>query len=288
MTPIRVVLGPYPATARARTRNRFDGADVEWCEVRPVHRAFGPMMLELAYDVSELALLAFLQAVEAGRPLVLLPVVLTGALPQQCVVVREGTGRPGPAWLRGRRVGIRSYGQTTGLWVRQALWAQDGVHWSELAWVTEEGPRLQEYPDPGNVERSRGALQPVFERGGLDALVVPGGQASSLGEPLWPDPAGAAAGWLERFGVVPANHMVVATRRVLEERKEVLWELYDALAEGVEAERAERASAGALGGPVVRCGWDEVWPVVELAIEAGVAQGSLHGTGFAKEGLRAW
>ncbi len=119
MNPLKVALRDYPHTLPLKDGTVVpDGYDLDFAKVEPIHRAFAPMVRELRYEVSELAVATLLQAIEAGRPVVALPVVLHGNYHYRSIWTWKGHGGLSPADLRGRRVGVRAYSQTTGLWVR--------------------------------------------------------------------------------------------------------------------------------------------------------------------------
>ena len=91
------------------------------------------------FDVSELAIVTFLQARAYGKPLVLLPVVLAARL-ESALLCRADSDIRGPHDLVGRRVGIRAYSQTTGVWLRGVLADAHGVRPHDMRWITLEVP----------------------------------------------------------------------------------------------------------------------------------------------------
>src|SRR5438105_2008158 len=76
-TTLSAAIGRYPHTrALHEGQVRPAGFALELADVEPVHRAFRPMVEQLAYDVSEMAIATFLVAKEFGKPLLGLPVVV--------------------------------------------------------------------------------------------------------------------------------------------------------------------------------------------------------------------
>jgi 4,5-dihydroxyphthalate decarboxylase len=71
MTRLRAALGDY-AHALPLKKNEITSASVafEFSEIKPVFRAFGTMIREQAFDVSEMAIASYLQAKAHGKPLV--------------------------------------------------------------------------------------------------------------------------------------------------------------------------------------------------------------------------
>jgi len=74
-----IVLGDHPHFAPLRSGEAApEGLELEFVDVEPTNRAFAPMLREGRYDISEMAITVFLQAVEVGKPVWLLPVVAVG------------------------------------------------------------------------------------------------------------------------------------------------------------------------------------------------------------------
>ncbi|HSG65895.1 MAG TPA: hypothetical protein VLD39_12880, partial [Gammaproteobacteria bacterium] len=62
-------------------------------EVKPIHRAFRPMVMEAAFDVSELAIVTAIQGVDHGKPIVALPVTVAARFQHKCIVQNADRGR---------------------------------------------------------------------------------------------------------------------------------------------------------------------------------------------------
>jgi 4,5-dihydroxyphthalate decarboxylase len=205
-----VVLGNSPPAQLLK-----DGTipDLEFPEVDPVYKAFAPMVRELRYDFSEMAIATYLQAREAGKPISLLPVVLVGGRHHRSLVRLAGT-EAGPRDLVGRRVGVRSYTQTTGLWVRGVLREEFGVEADQITWVTTEGPHVAEYTEPPFVERTSRTLADLLRDGDIAAAI--GVPASDATVPVIPDPDAAAHAWSARHHTTPVNHMLTVRTELID------------------------------------------------------------------------
>src|SRR5258708_2361731 len=95
-------------------------------DVKPANRFFKPMVRELKFDVSEMAIATYVQAKAYGKPLVLIPATMMGRFQHGTILCRAA--RPiTPADLPGKRVGVRAYSQTTAVWVRGILQNDYGV-----------------------------------------------------------------------------------------------------------------------------------------------------------------
>ncbi|HET9904809.1 MAG TPA: hypothetical protein VFQ27_14025 [Xanthobacteraceae bacterium] len=242
-TRLKISLGNYPHTAPLKAGSvRSPHLAFEFTDLHPAHLAFKPMVRELRFDVSEMAIVTYLQAKAFGKPLVLLPVVMLGRFQHHCMLYNSARGTIGPADLRGRRVGVRAYTQTTGAWLRGILARDYGVASDSVRWVTFEDAHVAEYRDPPGVERAAAGktLDGMLDTGEIDAAIY---GAELPDDPrlksVIPDPQAAAEAWHRKYGVVPINHMVVVCERLTKSRPDVVRELYDLFV------RAKRAAAPA-------------------------------------------
>ena len=177
--------------------------------VSPISRAFAPMVRDGAYDVSEMAIATALMARAAGVPIVLLPVVLAARYQEQALLCRTHGPIDGPASLRGRRVGVRAYSQTTGMWLRGILSDRYGLGASDMQWITFEDAHVAGYLDPAWCTRAPAGsdMMAMLRDGALDAVVVGNDVPDDPAlRPVFPpgDPQ----------GIKPVNHIAVAQARV--------------------------------------------------------------------------
>src|ERR1700754_1278135 len=103
-------------------RIRFDFVDMD-----PLPKAFRLMVRGGDLDVSEMAVVTHLMAVHYGRPLTGLAIPLWSRLPHTNLVCATDSDIRVPADLNGRKVGVRAYAQTSGVWVRGVLADEYGV-----------------------------------------------------------------------------------------------------------------------------------------------------------------
>ena len=269
--PISVVTGDYPHTAKLKSMPGFAGAAAEFPRITPVHDAFDDMVRTQKYDVCEMAIGAFLQAHEAGKPLFLLPVVMVGGFHYKSVYVAPDV-LVAPADLKGKRIGVRSYSQTTGLWARGWLSADYAVTPDSVTWVTTEGSHSDAYQDPDNVVRTAHPLADDLRSGQISAAILGTGAPDDL-LPLIPDWESRSRSWHAKYQTVPINHMVTATRDLIERRPDVLGAVYQALADGIdEAAEAKPADPAALPS-AIRHGLSNVREAVRLAADYALEQG---------------
>src|SRR6201995_4472371 len=110
---------------------------LQFVEVQPVHDAFTPMLLEQPYDLCELAIVSCLQAVAYNRPIIVLPVVVASRFQRRCLIAYPPRGVPVAGELAGKRIGVRAYTQTTGMWVRAHLTEDYGLATPSMRWITQ-------------------------------------------------------------------------------------------------------------------------------------------------------
>jgi len=233
---LRTALKTYPHTAAIKSgeltdpRVRLDCVDVD-----PIYRAFAPMARQQAYDVSEMAIVTYLQAKAYGKPLVLLPTVVAARMQQGCLVYDARHGTRSLDNLTGARIGVRAYSQTTGMWVRGILANTYDVDTSKIAWVTYEDAHLAEYADPAIATRAAAGktMLGMLQDGEIDAAIFGNDLPKDENiRPVIPDHAAADQAWRAMHHQVPINHVVVMHRAVAERHRDAAQAVYDLLERG--------------------------------------------------------
>jgi 4,5-dihydroxyphthalate decarboxylase len=236
---------------------------------KAISRAFAPMVRGLAFDVSELAIATFLQARAAGKPITLLPIVLAGRFQETALIGLKSSPMRSEADLKGKRIAVRAYSQTTGMWLRGILKEQHGIKAGDIGWVTFEEAHVAEYADPPFVERapSGADMLSLLRAGEVDAVIV--GNEGAEGEdlrPVFADPRAAGEAFFARHGFVPVNHLLTLRRDIAESEPEVVAELmrlFGALKAGDEPGARDPR-------PIGRAAID---PAIRLAIRYSLEQG---------------
>ncbi len=218
----------------SRTEALFSGAvaspglALDFAEIAPISRAFAPMVRERRYEASEMAIATFLMAKAAGKDLVLLPVVLAARFQEAALLCRDAAPIHGPADLAGRRVGVRAYSQTTGLWLRGAIAETAGVAADAMQWVTFEGAHVAEYRDPPWVGRAAPGedMLAMLRDGRLDAAIFGNDMPAAEGlRTVFPDAEAAGAAFGARHGFMPVNHLLTIRGDVARNRPQDVAEL---------------------------------------------------------------
>jgi 4,5-dihydroxyphthalate decarboxylase len=207
---------------------------LDFTEISPIHEAFAPMVREAAFDISELAIVTALQAIAFKRPIVLLPVVVASRYQRGCLISYGPHGEVKPEQLRGRRIGVRSYTQTTGMWVRAHLVEDYGLATPDIRWVTHDSAHVEQYQDPPFVEHpahGKGLLE-MLRQGDIDAAIF----GNDLPEgndyvPLIADAKAKDLAWAQQRGFVPINHVVAASAEICKREPAAVRAAYGLLAQ---------------------------------------------------------
>jgi 4,5-dihydroxyphthalate decarboxylase len=217
---LRTALGKSPLVRALKERTvASDRVAFDFVEVDPVTRAFRRMTRAMEFDLCEIALTTHAQARAYGKPITGLPVVLLHGLHHGALICRRDSPLRGPADLVGRRIGVRAWSQTTGVWVRGVLHDEYGIPHDSMTWVTEEDAHVQEFTDPPFVQRIAPgqSLPAMFASGEIDAAVALAGVGPAAVRSVIPDADAVAAAWSRRTGVHPINHVVVVKDALLAE-----------------------------------------------------------------------
>lgn len=195
----------------------------------PLPEAFRQMIRGGNLDLSEMAAVTHLLAHHYKKPLVGLAIPLWGRLPHTNLIVPQGSDISAPTDLEGRKVGVRAYGQTSGVWVRGILESEYGVDINAIEWVTMEDSHLVEYEDPSIAWRYRGGqkLRDLMLSGDLAAIMGERNVSAAGIRTVIDDAEGAAKVWVSRTGIEPINHGVVLRSSVHAEHPWVAQEVME-------------------------------------------------------------
>lgn len=268
MKPLRTVLGPFGHTQPLKDgRVTVEGVELEIVDVDPMVAAYRKMVRERAYDICEVAVTTYLVAKSFGKGFTALPIPLNHMLHFADVQVGTDTGIEKPADLAGKRVGVRAYTVTTGVWVRGILQSEFGVDPSSITWLTDDEEHVTEYHAPSNVLASNGeSLVNLFQNGKIDAAFAgPAGlgRTGKPGEgwksgstpregmlttrdfrPLFPDAQRLDAQWVRSTGIYPVHGVVCVRDDVLAANPGLPRALFDAFTRAKELYLAQLAASG--------------------------------------------
>ena len=267
---LKVNLAEYAVTKALRDgRVASDIVKLDFCGPTPAHNGFKAMVRESQFDAGELAIVTFLQAKAYGKPYVLLPTPISGRFQHHCAGFNSDFGHLDPKDIEGKQVGVRTYTQTTALWIRGILRHEYGVDLDKVEWMTLGDGHLAEFSDPPNCTRlPKGSSIPdMMMRGELAAAL--------LGEDMPKDPRvrtlvpnaqQAARDWFAREGVVPINHMFVVHQDLSKQRPDIVRELARMV---VESRKLTEGGVPAVFPPI---GYEANRKGIELAIDWALDQ----------------
>ena len=232
---LRTNMADYPVTMGMKERRVTSNiVTLDFCGPKQAHDGFKGMLRQGAFDAGELAIVTYLQARAYGKPFVLLPSPISGRFQHHCIGFNIEHGDLKPTDIEGKSVGVRTYAQTTGLWVRGILQHEYGVDLDKVNWLTVDESHLTEYRDPPNCGRI-----PAGKK--IDQMMLDGELAAAiLGVDMPKDPRvrtlvpnahSAAEAWYKREGVIPINHMFVVHEDVSRKRPDVVREIFRMICE---------------------------------------------------------
>jgi 4,5-dihydroxyphthalate decarboxylase len=257
-------LGTYPHTQPLKMGDiKSERVALNFTEVDPINKAFRMMVREEKFDVSEMAIVSYLQAKAYGKPLTLLPATMLGRFQHGAMLYNSERGTVRLEDLPGRRVGVRAFTQTTGVWLRGILSKDYGLDLGKVKWVTFEDAHLAEYSDPPGVERAAAGkdMTRMLLDGELDAAIYGGVMPTDPRlKSVIADPDAAGKDWYRKHGIVPVNHMVVVKESLAKSNPGVVREVYRMLLGGKTT--AGLPKAGAID--TIPFGVDAVKPALGL------------------------
>ena len=212
-----------------------DIVNLDSCGPKLAFQGFKPLIRDNAFDCGELAIVTYLQAKIYNKPWVMLPFPVVGSAQHWGIGYNRELGVINPKEIEGKKVGVRTYSQTMGLWIRGVLAQDYGVDLSRVTWLTADVSHLAEYQDPPNCR-----LLP--EGSDLGRMMLDGDIAAAiLGKEMPKDPRvttlipnaiEAGKEWIRREGLVPINHLFVVRQELSKDRPDVVQEIYRMLVEG--------------------------------------------------------
>jgi 4,5-dihydroxyphthalate decarboxylase len=232
---LRTNLADYPVTMAMKDgRVTSPIVSLDFCGPKTAHNGFKPMLRENAFDCGELAIVTYLQARAYNKPYVLLPAPISGRFQHHCIGYNSDFGPLNPKDIEGKRVGVRTYAQTTGLWVRGILAHEYGVDLDKVTWMTIDESHLSEYTDPANcIQMPKDADIPQMMLNGELAAAILGVDMPK--DPrvrtLVPDPWAAAEAWYKREGVIPINHLFAVHKDIVKKHPDAVREIYRMIVE---------------------------------------------------------
>jgi 4,5-dihydroxyphthalate decarboxylase len=238
------------------------GVEPDFVEVVPIIGAFRRMVRDLEFDVCEMAPTTYMIARALGAPFIALPIFLMRRFHHGGFVVRPDSGIKEPKHLEGKKVGVRAYSVTTGVWTRGIFVNEYGLDSSKVTWVVDDEEHVTSLKLPPNVVHApdgkslasmmaAGELQAGFSGpAGIGRAGPPTGaweqraQTSAVTYPeLIANAPEVEAQWFRRTGIYPIHGLIVVKTAVLAQHPFVAKSLFDAFRKAKDAHVA-RLKAG--------------------------------------------
>ena len=179
------------------------------------------MALHREFDICEFSMATLLAMHGAGdRSLVAVPAYPHRRFRHGFVYVREGSAIQRPEDLSGRRIGLRTWQTTAGLWLRGILSDEHSVDLRSIEWITQDAEDVPlEHASGYSINQTaRGEnVVDMLVAGELDALIYPEAPRAAGIRPLFADPKAAEIDYFRRTGIFPIMHAVVIKRELAEE-----------------------------------------------------------------------
>ena len=224
-----------------------EGIDLDFVNVTPQIGAFRRMVRDHEFDICELAPTTYLIARALGAPFVALPIFLMRHFHHNGILIRPDAGIATPKDLEGKKMGVRAYSVTTGVWVRGLLQDEYGVDHSKITWVVDDEEHVQELKLPANVVHVEGgkSLSSMMASGEIQAGLAGNAGVGRAGSPtagswkqveanypeLFPNAHALETEWYNRTGIYPMHGTIVVKDSVLAEHPWVARSLFDAFME---------------------------------------------------------
>jgi len=272
---LRIATGDYPHTLPLKRGTiTSPSLKLEFIDVKPMHKAFKPMVREHAFDASEMALVTYFQAKVHNKGLRLLPATMLARFQHGTMIYNAARGKLELPDLARARIGVRSYSQTTGAWIRGILENDYWVDFSRTNWVTFEDGHVTEAKEPPGITRARPdqEMTQMLIDGELDAAIYGAELPKNPNlRSVIDDPETAGRAWYGQHRLVPVNHMVVVTEEFARAKPQAVGEFYRLLEAG-------KAAAGRQGDiEMVPFGKEKNRACLELLIKYCVQQKLIPG-----------
>ncbi len=258
---LKIAIATYGHTAALKDgRAPIEGADPEFVEISPVIQAFRRMVRDLEFDVCEMAPATYMIARAAGAPFKALPVFIMRRFHHGGIVCREDSGIGKPKDLEGKKVGVRAYSVSTGIWTRGILADEYGLDNSEVTWVVDDEEHVAALKLPPNVMRAppgrslvammaAGELQAAFTGPagiGRSGAPTAGWEAAAPARnyrELLEDAPRLEEEWFRRTKIYPVHGLIMVKDRLLAEHPWLAGSLFGAFAKA-KSFYLERLAAG--------------------------------------------
>ena len=206
------------------------GVEADFVPVVPIIGAFRRMVRDLEFDICEMAPTTYMIARALGAPFVALPIFLMRRFHHGGFVVRPDAGIKVPKDLEGKKVGVRAYSVTTGVWTRGIFVNEYGLDSGRVTWIVDDEEHVTALKLPPNVIHAPpgNSLQSMMKSGEIQAGFTGPAGVGRAGPPVsgWDKAAASAndadsypeliadaeqveADWYRKSGIYPIHGLIV-------------------------------------------------------------------------------
>ena len=149
---LKMAIGDYGHIRAVKSGSvPIKGVDADFVEVKPIIAAFRRMVRDLEFDICEMAPTTYMIARARGAPYIALPIFLMRRFHHGGFVVRPDADIKTPKDLEGKKVGVRAYSVTTGVWTRGIFVNEYGLDSAKVTWVVDDEEHVTTLKLPPNV-----------------------------------------------------------------------------------------------------------------------------------------
>jgi 4,5-dihydroxyphthalate decarboxylase len=228
---LKIAIGTYGHTRALKWGDvRIEGVDPAFVEVVPIIGAFRRMVRDVEFDICEMAPTTYMIARALGAPYIALPIFLMRRFHHGGFVVRPDAGIKLPKDLEGKKVGVRAYSVTTGVWTRGIFVNEYELDSAKVTWVVDDEEHVTTLKLPPNVVHAPEgkSLQSMMKAGEIQAGFTGPAGVGRAGPPVsgWDQTSAAAAAadtypeliadvenveadWFRKSGIYPIHGLIV-------------------------------------------------------------------------------
>jgi 4,5-dihydroxyphthalate decarboxylase len=228
---------------------RIEGVTPNFIQVIPQIAAYRRMVRQVEFDVCEIAPTTYIIARAYGAPFVALPIFVTRRFHHSGLLVRPDAGIRHPKDLEGRKVGVRAYSVTTGVWTRGILIDEYALDSSAVTWVVDDEEHVTQLKLPPNVVHAPqgGSLADMMATGELAAGFAANAGIGRSGSPtggwqqleanypeLFSNAEELEAAWYKKTSIYPMHGTIVVKDEILRTHPWLPQSLYGAFSKAKE------------------------------------------------------
>jgi 4,5-dihydroxyphthalate decarboxylase len=220
------------------------------------------------FDVSEMSCSSLLMAIAHGdKRFVAIPVFTSRSFFHTGILVRTDRGIEKPGDLKGKRVAVPEYQQTSALWSRGALQHEFGVTAFDVDWYIERTEQLSHASATGFQPPKGLKVQRIPETENIGTMLLDGKIDASLlylnevnlvdrsrvdlrnrteVRTLFKDPAAEGIRYYKKTGFFPMNHCVVFKREIADKYPWAVLNVFKAFDEAKNLVRDQGRAAASI------------------------------------------